>query len=206
MLLLSSVLSMLSLTTVSAQDPNSPGILEPVLSVINQTDVRIPHTDQVSGGQLQNIVGSIERKDARDATSMMGYPITRVTSPNDDMEAALADLSDAAQEGNTAAMRQAAQELMDILLGNTQGRIYDGFAMLNFNRGGYLPDHVPGEYEMKELRDTGLTETGIDGQPRKIWEADANLLYYDGQIDSDLFLLRIPIEVHPFDVIRINYT
>jgi hypothetical protein len=95
---------------------------------------------------------------------------------------------------------------MDILLGTTQGRIYAGFAMLNFNRGAFAPGHEPGEYKMRTVTDTGLTEIGIDGQERKIWETDVAMLYYDGQIDADIFLLKFPADVHEFDTVRIHYT
>jgi hypothetical protein len=192
--------------TARAQDPNSPGILEPVLSEVNGTEVRIPHTDQADGNTLLNVVGSITRSDARNSISLMGHPISSVASPNDDMRQSLAGVRDAAMAGDASAMQAAAQELMDILLGNTQGRIYDGFAMLNHNRGAFLPDQLMGEYKMKALRNTGMTELGIDGETRQIWEVDVSLLYYDGQIDSDTFLLRVPVDVHEFDTIRINYT
>lgn len=192
--------------TARAQDPNDPGILEPVLSAIRGTAVRIPNTDQAAGDRLLNVVGSITRTDAEKATSMMGHPITHVASPNDDMKEALDRMSDAAKDEETEPMRAAAQELMNILLGQTRGRIYDGFAMLNYSRGGFRSDHVDGEYKMKELRPTGQTEPGLDGEPRQVWETSVNLLYYDGQIDSDVFLLRIPVEMHRFDIIRIHYT
>ncbi len=189
-----------------AQNANDPGVLEPAMTATTGAEVRIPHTDQAEGRHLLNVVGRVRSRSAQGMRSIMGHTITRVTSPNADMREALKDMEDAAKNGDTPAMQAAAQELMDILLGNTQGRIYDGFAMLNYNRGAYLADQEPGEYKMKRLRDTGLTETGIDGEPRKIWEADVNLLYYDGQIDSDAFLLVVPEEAHEFDPIRINYT
>lgn len=183
-------------------NPNDPGILEPALSATTGTPVRIPHTDQASGQTQLNIQdGTVTDVDARGALSARGFPITRVESPNEDMKEALKDMSDAAKDGLTTEMRAAAQDLMNILLGTTQGRIYDGFAMLNFNRGAFMPDHVPGEYKMKTLRDTGLTEPGMDGQPRKIWEANVSLFYYDGQIDSDTFLLRVPVAAHEFDTV-----
>jgi len=186
-------------------DPNSPGVLEPVLTAVENREVRIPHTDQADGDLLSTVVGDITYFDARDTTSLLGHPITEVKSPNDDMDDVLKDLASAAKDGDGNAMRAVAQELMDILMGTTQGKIYDGFSMLNFNRGAFMPDHVPGEYKMKRLRDTGLTETGIDGQPRKIWEVDVGMMYYDGQIDSDTFLVVVPIEAHDFDTVRVNY-
>lgn len=186
-------------------DPNDPGVLEPFLSATTGQEVRIPHTDQTAGDDQLNILGNVVSRDARVAISLTGHPIEAVRSPNDDFEQALKDLHDAARKARTADMTAAAEELMDILLGTTEGRIYDGFALLNFNRGAFVDDHVPGEYKMKTLRDTGLTEPGIDGQPRRIWEADVAMLWYDGQFDSDTFLLRVPAEAHEFDTVRINY-
>lgn len=200
------VLTLAVFGEVRAQDANDPGVLEPVLTATTGADVRIPHTDQADGATLLNIVGPVRHRKALGMRSLTGHPISRVTSPNDDMREALKDLEDAAKNADTAAMQAAAADLMDILQGTTQGRIYDGFAMLNYNRGAFLPDQEPGEYKMKRLRDTGLTETGIDGETRKIWEADVSLLYYDGQIDADCFLLVMPVEMHEFDVVRINYT
>ena len=174
-------------------------------TAIDGVERRIPHTDQADGDTLLTPVGPVVETDAKNTTSILGHPITRVESPNDDMEDALKDMSDAAEDGDGDDMRAAAQELMDILMGTTQGRIYDGFAMLNFNRGAFMPDHVAGEYKMKTLRDTGLTEPGISGETVKIWEVDINMLYYDGQIDSDTFLVRTPVNAGEFDTVRVNY-
>jgi len=186
-------------------DPNSPGILEPALTAIDAVERRIPHTSQTDNGELSNVIGDVVSTRAEDTSSILGHAITSVSSPNDDMKQALKDMFDAARKDRSGPMRSAAQELMDILLGNTSGRIYDGFAMLNFNRGAYLPDQLPGEYKMKVLRDTGLTETGLRGDDVKIWEVDVNLLYYDGQIDSDTFLVRVPVEAGEFDTVRVHY-
>ena len=198
------------LPAVGFADPNDPGIQEPVLSALTGLDVRYPHTNQVTNGDLNNVVGTINTVKAKDTASAMGHPITQVTSPNDDMHKALKDMKDAAKNGNAADMQSAAQELMDILQGTTQGRIYDGFAMLNYNRGAYMPDHEAEEYKMKAVRDTGLTEPGLsangDTVKRKIWEVDINLFYYDGQIDSDTFLLKFNKDVQEFDTLRVNYT
>ena len=188
---------------------NNTGILEPVLSALNGREVTIPHTDQADGNTLLNVDGDIKYSSAKRSVSILGHPISQVNSPNDDMAEALKEMRDAAKKDDTLSMQNAARELMNILMGTTQGRIYDGFAMLNFNRGAFMPDHVPGEYKMKELRDTGETEPGLsaDGTsvPRKIWEIDVNMFFYDGQIDSDTFLVRIPVAAHEFDTIRINY-
>lgn len=191
-------------------DPNSPGIQEPVLSALTGTDVRYPHTDQTSGGVLNNVVGNVVSMDAEDTLSALGHPIEDDNSPNDDMDDALSDMSDAAESDDITAMLAAANNLMDILQGTTQGRIYDGFAMLNYNRGAFMPDHEADEYKMKTARDTGETEPGLSvtgaTAQRKIWEIDINMLYYDGQIDSDTFLVKFTKDVHPFDTLRVNYT
>lgn len=190
----------------SAQtNPNHPGILEPSLTATTGVEVRIPNTDQADGDRLLNLVGNVVSRDAEGALSLTGHVIAHVESPNRDLRDGLDALSRAARDGDRSAMDAAADEMLAILLGATQGRIYDGFAMLNFNRGAFAPDHVPGEYKMKTLTDTGLTAPGIDGEPRKIWEVTVNYLWYDGQFDSDTFLLRVPLAVHPFDTLRVNY-
>jgi len=219
--LAASLFGMAFTMTVVAADPNDPGIQEPVLSMLTGTDVRYPHTDQSSGGVLNNIVGNVVSVDADGAFSASGHPINSDESPNDDMYEALEDMSDAAIDRNRTAMQAAASELMDILQGTTRGRIYDNFAMLNYNRGAFMPDHEAGEYKMKVARDTGemepprLCETG-ETEPglcetdetveRKIWEIDVSMLYYDGQIDSDTFLVKFTTEVNKFDTLRVNYT
>jgi len=58
---------------------------------------------------------------------------------------------------------------------------------------------------MKTLRDSGLTATGIDGQPHRIWEVDVNHLWYDSQFDSDTYLLRVPVAAGPFDLLRVHF-
>lgn len=186
-------------------DPNDPGILEPALTAITGEEVRIPNTDQADGDTLLNLVGEVVEVDAEGASSLTGHVITHVASPNDDMDDALQDLADAAGNDDVPAMQTAAAELMSILLGTTEGRIYDGFAMLNFNRGAFVPDHIPNEYKMKPVTDTGETAPGIDGEPRRIWEVTVNFLWYDGQFDSDTFLLRVPVEAHEYDTLRVHY-
>ncbi|RMH21972.1 MAG: hypothetical protein D6696_04505 [Acidobacteria bacterium] len=198
-------------------DDNEPGILEPVSSFLENRDVRVPNTDQsIDGVEQSNIDGDVVFEDAFSGTtlSMLGHPITHVASPNDDMRAALQDMVTAAQIGDDAGLRAAAEDLMDILLGTTEGRIYDGFSMLNFNRWKdpsigaeyFPPDAVPGEYKMKVARDSGKTFISpFDGEERKIWEADINLLYYDGQIDSDTFFVVFPFGHDKDDVLHVNY-
>ena len=186
-------------------NPNDPGILEPVLSATTGQDVRIPYTDQVANGQQLNIVGAVNSQSAQGATSLTGHLITQVSSPHDDMEQALKDLMDAAKDDDQALMQTVATELQSILLGTTQGRIYDGFAMLNYNRGAFVADQMPNEYKMKMLRDSGQTAISTDGQQHKIWEVDVSMLWYDEQFDADTFLLRVPVAANEFDLLRVNY-
>jgi len=195
--------------------PNEPGIMDPVLTALLGHEVRIPNTDQSVDGEHQSAVhGTVVREDAFGATSVLGHTITHVASPNDDLRQALAALFAATINQDTASMHAAAEDLQAILLGTTRGRIYDGFAMLNFNRfkdpsigpESFPPDVVPGEYKMKRVRDTGKTFISpYDGQPRRIWEVDVAMLYYDGQIDADTFLPLFPAEAHPDDTLRVNY-
>jgi hypothetical protein len=196
-------------------DQNNPGILEPVTSALQNREVRVPNTDQSVDGQEQSTInGDMLLENAMETTSLLGHPITRVASPNDDMRFALLALLNASRDADAAAMNAAATDLKNILFGTTVGRIYDGFGMLNFNRfkepgigpEHFPPDAMPGEYKMKLARDTGETFISpFDGEQRRIWEADVALLYYDGQIDSDTFLLRFPIGHHADDVVRVNY-
>lgn len=185
-------------------DPNDPGVLEPILTELTGEEVRIPNTDQVRNGDL-NLASNITRADAEGAQSLTGHEITHVADPHDDLDEALENLEDAADDGDRDAMAEAASEIDAILQGTTEGRIYDGFAMLNYNRGAFVDDHVSGEYKMKTLRDTGETATSIDGEQRTVWEVDVAMLWYGGQFDADTFLLRVPVEYHRFDLLRVNY-
>lgn len=185
-------------------DPNDPGILEPVNTKIDGVETRIPNTNQVENGELQNQV-SFSQRDAEGATSLTGHRISHVENPHEDLDEALADLDQASMDGDTAAMESEAREIMDILKGDTQGRVYDGFSMLNFNQGGPLPDQVDGEHKMKRLRDSGETAESMDDEQHTVWEVDVNMFWYGGQFDADTYLLRIPIEAGGLDLLRINY-
>lgn len=185
-------------------DPNDPGILEPIKTTLSGSPVRIPGTDQVNDGALQQVV-SHTAEDAAGATSVRGHEITSVSNPHDDLRDALRALSDAADDGDRAAMEEAASEIDAILRGETRGRIYDGFRLLNYSKGGDLPDHVDGEYKMKRLRDSGDTRPSIDGRERTVWEIDVNMVWYGSSFDADTFLLRVPVEAHPNDLLRVNY-
>ncbi len=202
-------------------DPNQGGILEPVTTELNARAgmadpvVRVPNTDQSADGVAQSTIsGDMLYEDAIGAASMLGHAITQASSPNFDMRVALGELSSSASSQDQAGMTAAAQDLLNILLGTTEGRIYDGFSMLNFNRWTdsrigaehFPPTAMPDEYKMKTARDTGETFISpFDGEARKVWELDINMLYYDGQIDADTFLMRFPIGHHQDDTVRINY-
>ena len=194
-------------TAVAASigDPNDPGIIEPVLTAFTGVETRIANTDQTDGDEQMNLIGDVNSVSADGAASLTGHTITQVTSPNDDMREALKRLERASRDEDIQAMQTEAEELMAILTGTTEGRIYDGFAMLNYNRGAFAPGQVPGEYKMKVLHDTGETEPGPDGSPQRIWEVDISMLWYDGNFDSDTFLLQVPVEADEFDTIRVNY-
>ena len=190
---------------VKATDFNNPGILEPVLTELTGMEVRIPNTDQMDGDIQLNVVGNIVSNSSLGSTSLLGNVITSNSSPDEDLETALKLLEIAVSEGDSNGMNSAANEIMDILKGNTSGRIYDGFSLLNYNRGAFVSDHLVDEYKMKKARDTGLTALGIDGGERKIWEVDVNMLWYGDEFDADTFLVRIPVEAHGLDTLRVNY-
>jgi len=187
-------------------DPNFPGIREPVLTFLFGRDRRIEKSIQVLDFNEQvNILGKIARKKGLGRKSLTGHPITRVSNPNNDLDQTLKDLESAATSGNAAAMAPLAREIEDILLGNTQGRIYDGFSLLHFNTGGTLPDQVPGEYKMKRLTDSGETIVSPNGSVHKVWEVTVNMLWYDENFESDTFLLRVPLAASEFDFLRIHF-
>lgn len=195
--------------TAESIDSNGPGVLEPVTSHLQGKEIRIPHTDQsVDGIHQSTIHGQAVSTPALETKSLTGHDITRVTSPNDDLRGDLKALSQAAKNRDAAAMKGPAEDILDILHGRTEGRIYDGFAMLNYNRGAFAPGQMEGEYKMRRARDTGETFVNPfdpEGGLAKIWEVDVNMLYYDGQIDSDTFFVRFPVEVDKDDTLRIHY-
>ena len=191
----------------NGMDSNNPGVLEPMTWGVEGREVRVPNTDQSVDGTAQSTIeGDVNYRDAVGATSLLGHTINRAESPNEDMMLALRNMLAAAELGQSAVMNASAMDLHNILMGETQGRIYDGFSMLNINRDAFTPGHMPGEYKMKLARDTGRTFTSpFDGEQRKIYEADINMLYYDGQIDSDTFFVRFPFGHHDDDVLHVNY-
>ncbi|MEM9555967.1 MAG: hypothetical protein AAGC60_17050 [Acidobacteriota bacterium] len=186
---------------------NDGGVIEPVLSALSGTEIRIPNTDQsVDGVEQSTIHGQAVWSSALGATSLLGHDIDHVASPNDDMRTALQAMVGASDAGDAAGLQAAAGDLMNILQGTTEGRVYDGFSMLNYNRGAITPQHVPGEYKTKIARDSGETFVSpYDGEERRIWEVDIAMLYYDGQIDSDTFFVLFPYGHHDDDTLRVNY-
>jgi len=187
-------------------DPNWPGIREPVLSELFEKDFRMDQTIQVIGFNEQvNIIGKIVRTKAQGRKSLGTSTIANVNSPFDDLTEALDDLQDAAEEGDAAAMLAPAQEVENVLLGNTQGYIYDGFPLLNFNMGAVFSDQVPGEYKMKQVVDSGETIVGPHGAVHKIWDVTVNMLWYDQNFDSDTYLIRVPLAANEFDFLRVHY-
>jgi len=219
-------------------DANDPGIEEPMLSAIFGRTLRIPHTDQVTQPGVNANVLSLEQHFADDPSvvslSSTGHPITPdgVIDPQRVLGFAVGKMSDASGRGDVALMREGAEEALDVLLGRTEGKIFDGFPLLNFNRwnspevapGDVSPDSVPGEYKMKRIRPVLDPDSGEqlmepswkdDGTMVRVWQIDVDHLWYGQQFDSDTFLLAVPLEVEvngqmvPVsgdDTLRINWT
>lgn len=209
---------------------NNNGIQEPVLSKLMERDIRVPHTKQVINGRLANLIG-LKTEDALGAKSILGHEITMVSDPHDDLFSALRRLSDSAMKGVIS--KDDAREILDILLGATQGRIYDGFSLLNFNRwndptipeSAFPKDVVKGEYKTKLIHHSGERERNFKKPAEgvnpdlinnkeddvNIWEVDVNMFWYGQQFDSDTFYIRVPVInaanniPSPDDTIRINY-
>ena len=181
--------------------------LDPVLTFTMGEEVRIP-ASIASDQNLPILHGDVEMTPLLDTESLTGHPISNLRDPLQDLELALAGLLMAAEEAGDQPITDsaAAQEAMDILLGQTEGRLYDGFPLLNYNQGGPLEDQIDGEYKMKELTPTGEYFTSqIDGETRQVWELTVNMLWYGQNFDSDTFLVRVPFEAHPYDEFRINW-
>ena len=199
-----------SSTTASAV-PASPlpsDSIDPVLSAKMGRDVYVPNTTTVLGGEPNLHASNLKVTPLTAVDSIMGYPIDTTRDPLQDLELALTRLLSAAETAGASPLSdsQSAQEAIDILLGNTQGRVYDGFALLNYNRGAFIPEQVSGEFKMKRLTDTGETVVSqIDGEVHKVWEVTVNLFWARQNFDSDTFLLRVPYEAHPYDEFRINW-
>ncbi len=209
-----------SVQKFGGDEKNNNGVIEPMLTKILGETMRIPHTKQIIDGQQANLLKS-EPSDAIGAISSTGHVIKSARSPQRDLFAAALRLNNGARRGIVDT--HAAEDMLDILLGRTQGKIYDGFPLLNFNRfnsadvptEAYSPGTVPGEYKTKALRFTGEQEPSWkgDGTMVNVWEIDVNHLWYDQQFDSDTFLIRIPyvdpesgLSPQMDDTLRINYT
>ena len=185
-----------------------PDSMDPVLSKMFGRDVRIPNSCPALDGGPNLHNGPLQAQALLKTRSLSGYAIESLHDPLQDLELALHKIDRAcrAPEYRPAYVQAAGREVIDILKGDTRGRVYDGFPLLNFKRNQVLPDQVPGEYKTKRLRDTGETVISqIDGEEHKIWEVDYSMLWYGHNFDSDMYLLRVPFEAHPYDEIRINW-
>ena len=204
------LLSLLLAAPAAAQgplpDPNDPGIIDPVAEYWLSSPARLPGSLQVTGNsELVNIVGQVRRRDIKTVPSASGTQINSTKSPAKDLESALGDLGAADTAGQQAPMNAAALELRAILLGDTQGRAYDGFPMLHHRLAPTTPGQLAGEYRMKRLEDRGARVASYGGALRKVWQAEVRLLYADDDIDCDTAQLVIPAGAHPLDVIHITY-
>jgi hypothetical protein len=185
-----------------------PDSMDPVLSKMFGRDVRIPNSCPAIDGSPNLHEDALEFAPLLTTHSLTGNPIKSLHDPLQDLELALYKIEKAckAPEYRPAYVQAAARDVLDILKGDTRGRVYDGFPLLNYNRRKTLRDQVAGEYKTKRLRDSGETIVSqIDGEIHKVWEVDYSMLWYGHNFDSDMYLLRIPFEAHPYDEIRINW-
>lgn len=199
-------------------DANSNGINEPVLSKLMERDVRIPHTLQYVDGKQANLI-SISVEEALGAKNILNNEIVKVSNPHDDLLEATDKLSETAENGEID--KNSLKEIINILLGTTSGRIYDGFSLLNFNRwnepsiteSAFPDDAVIGDYKTKVIRHSGNFERNFkkssegvnpdlildeDDEDKifnevTIWEVDVNMFWYGQQFDSDTFFIYVPI-------------
>lgn len=192
-------------------DPYSPGIVDPVRYRLTDKPKRKTNTQQVTGlGELVQKV-SYDTRDVRGQPSLRGHTIEHVANPYDDLANALQRLASASATDDTATLESAATEVERILDGETAGRIYDGFHLLNYNKGGVTDDHVDGEYRMKRLTKAGETTTDtVDGTERDIWEVTVNMFWHGdrdgGKFDSDTFVLVAPQAMDALhDPMRVHY-
>jgi hypothetical protein len=196
------------LLLVAAQNPNAPGMLDPILEHYLQGSVRLPGSDQVlPPSELVNIVGGARRRPAAGAASATGATISAngADSPNRSLKDALRGIDDASAVGNMAQAQTWASEALAILNGSTQGRIYDGFPMLNYDRGAWRADHVAGEYLTKRVYDSGRRKPGPGGRTLKVWTVQVNVLFYDEEVDGDTHFLLIPPEASPLDLLIVQW-
>ncbi len=171
--------------------------------------VRVPNTTPVVDGKPNLHASSLTTTPFRDTTSILGHPITgAIHGPLEALEDALWNLDRAARRAGNIPLADLSPvfDVRNILLGKTAGQVFDGFGLLNYNAGALTPDHVPHEYKMKRLQDTGETVVSqIDGQEHKIWEITVNTLWTGQNFDADTFLIRVPATVHDFDELRIKW-
>ena len=182
--------------------------VDPVLSFAMQREVRIPNSTPAYDGVPLLHMSELEITPLLEATSATGYPITSTHDPLQDLELNLAKLYALAQQAGDGPLADVApaEDARDILLGTTEGRMYDGFALLNYHRGAWTEDHIEGEYKMKRLTDTGeRIISAIDGQEHAVWEVDVQMLWYGQNFDSDTYLIRVPFEADPYDQFRVNW-
>jgi hypothetical protein len=120
--------------------------VDPVLSAQLGKAVRIPNTSPVHHTQPALHTSELQITPLFQAKSLLGHPITSTRDPLQDLELALYRLQMVAMsaQDNPLPELNPAREVLAILEGNTQGRVYDGFALLNFNRGAITPAHIPG--------------------------------------------------------------
>ena len=191
-----------------AQNPNDPGILDPVIEHYRSAGIRLPGSDQVlPPSELVNIVGRPRSRPAQGAQSAAGSTILAqgVDSPNRALRDALEELEAAATAGQPVAMQQWASEADAVLDGRTQGRIYDGFPMLSQDRGAWRADHLPGEYWSKRVYDSGYRAPGLRGRQQVIWTVVINVLIYDDEMDCDTAFLLFPPQAHPLDRLVVQW-
>lgn len=182
--------------------------LDPVLSFAMQREIRVPNSTPAFDGQPLLHATPLVLNPLLGAVSATGHEITSIHDPLQDLELELSRLYVEAGRAGSEPLSDltSAQTAVDILTGGTEGRMYDGFALLNYNRGAWTDGHVEGEYKMKRLTDTGETFiSAIDGEEHRIWEIDVQMLWYGQNFDSDTFLIRVPFEAHPFDEFRVNW-
>jgi len=182
--------------------------LDPVLTRVTGVPTYIPNTTTVVDGRPNLHEGVLRTTPLLDTRSLTGHPIGSLHDPVQDLELALGRLVQSGTQAGVEPMADVgpANEVLAILLGETEGRVYDGFPMLNLNRGAVTADHVPEAYKMKRLSDTGTTIVSqIDGLEHRVWEVTINMLWYGQNFDSDTFLIRIPYEAHALDELQINW-
>ena len=182
--------------------------VDPVLSFVLGREIRIPNSTPAYDGAPLLHASELMVTPLIGATSATGHEIASMHDPLQDLELNLAQLLIEAQQSGDQPLGElgAAREAIDILTGSTEGRLYDGFALLNYNRGAWAEGHIEDEYKMKRLTDSGETViSAIDGEEHTIWEIDVQMLWYGQNFDSDTFLIRVPFESHPYDEFRVNW-